>query len=101
MVVSTKRCFIERSVQFEEDQLYDTPPTKEEGITIYPPIFDDDDVLWVLDSDEEDHIQHDPIIETEYQEILDPYPIPIPNQNPKPGWAQKLIDVAGNGVVDP
>ena len=45
MEVATKRCFIEISVQFEEDQLYDTPPTTHEGITISPPIFNDDDVL--------------------------------------------------------
>ena len=43
MEVATRRCFIERSVQFEEDHLYDTPPTTQEGITISPPIFDDDD----------------------------------------------------------
>ena len=56
MEVATRRRFIERSVQFEEDHLYDTPPTTQEGITISPPIFDDDDVLQVLDSYEEDHI---------------------------------------------
>ena len=87
MKVATKRCFIERSVQFEEDQLYDTPPTTHEGITISQPIFDDDDVvLQVSNLDEEDHIQHDPIIETESQQILDLDPIPIPNQKPKPRW---------------
>ena len=80
MEVATKRCFIERSVQFEEDQLHDTPPTTQEGITISPPIFyDDDDVLQVSKSYEEDHIQHDPVIETKSQEILDPDPIHIPN----------------------
>ena len=26
MEVATKKCFIEQSVQFEEDQLHDTPP---------------------------------------------------------------------------
>ena len=67
MEVSTRRCFIERSVLFEEDRRHDTPSVAQEGITISPPIFDDDDddVLQVSDSDEEDHIQHDPIIETE------------------------------------
>ena len=102
MEVYTRRCFIERSVQFEEDQLHDTPSAAQEGITIYPPIFDDDDdVLQVSDSDEEDHIQHDPVIETESQEILDPDPVPIPNQNPKPIWAQKLLDAVGSGVGNP
>ena len=43
MEVATKRCFIERSVHFKEDQLHDTPPTAQEGITVTPPIFDDDD----------------------------------------------------------
>ena len=70
MEVATRRCFIERSVQFKEDQLHDTPPVAQEGITISPPIFDNDDVLQVLDSDEEDHIHHDPIIETKYQDLV-------------------------------
>ena len=43
MEVATRRSFIERSVQFEEDQLHDTPLAAQEGITISPPIFDDDD----------------------------------------------------------
>ena len=79
MKVATRRCFIEISIQFEEDQLHDTPLAAHEGITIYAPIFDDDDVLQVSDSHEEDHIQHDFVIETNSQEILDPDPIPIPN----------------------
>ena len=63
MEVTTRRCFFEISFQFEEDQLHDTPPVAQEGITIYPPIFyDDDDELQVLDSDEEDHIQHDMLL---------------------------------------
>ena len=33
--------------------------------------------------------------------MLDPYPIPIPIQKPKPIWAQKLINAAGNGAGDP
>ena len=49
-------------------------------------------------SDEEDHIQHDPIINTESQEILDPNTVSIPNQNPNPIWAQKLLDAAGSGA---
>ena len=88
MEVATRRCFVERSVQFKEDQLHDTPPASHEGITISPSIFyNDDDVLQVSYSNEEDHIQHDPVIETKSQEILDPDPVPIPNQNPKPRWA--------------
>ena len=58
-------------------------------------------MLQVLDSDEEDHIQHDPVIETESQEILDPNIVPIPNQKPKPIWAPKLLDAVGSGVGDP
>ena len=94
MEVATRRCFIERSVQFEEDQLHDTPPSAQEGIAISPTIFDDDDVLQVSDSNEEDHIQHDPIIETESQEIIDQDLVTISNQNPKLRWAQKLLDAA-------
>ena len=71
-------------------------------MTISPPIFyDHDDVLQVSDSDKEYHIQHDPVIETKSQEILDPNLVPIPNQKPKSRWAQKLIDVAGRGARDP
>ena len=57
MEVATRRCFIERCVQFEEYQLHDTPP-----------IFDNDyDVLHGSDSDEEYYIQHDPVIKTKSQ----------------------------------
>ena len=98
MEVATRRCFIERSVQFEEDQLYDTPPATHEVIAIPPPIFYDDDVLQVSYSDEEDHIQHDPVIETKSQVILDPNPVSIPNQNPKPIWSQKLLNASGSGA---
>ena len=101
MEVTTRICFIERSVQFKEYQLHDTPLATQEGITIYPPIFGDDDVLQVSDSDEEDHIQHDPIIEIESQEILDPDPVPILNQKPKPRWDQNLLDAAGSGAGVP
>ena len=37
MEVATRRCFIERSVEFEEVQLHDTPLATQEGITISPP----------------------------------------------------------------
>ena len=75
--------------------MHDTPLATHECITIYPPIFNDDDVLQVLDLDEEDHIQHDLVIETESQEILDPHPVPIPNQKPKPIWDQKILEHGG------
>ena len=72
MEVATRKFLIEQSVQFEEDQLYNAQPYKEqEGINIYPPIFYDDDMLHVSYSDEEDHIQHDHVIQIESQEILD------------------------------
>ena len=58
-------------------------------------------MIQVSDSDEEDHIQHDPIIETKSQDILDPNPLHIPNQNPKPRWAQNIIDAARIGDGDP
>ena len=98
MEVATRKCFIERSVQFEEDQLYDAlPSTTQEGINTLPPIFYDDYLLHVLDSDEEDQDQHDPVIEVEPHEILDPNLAPIPNQRPKPRWAQNLIATARDG----
>ena len=53
MEIASRICFIERSVQFKKYQLHDTPPTTQEGITISPPIFyNDDDVLHVSDSNE-------------------------------------------------
>ena len=86
MEVATIRCFIERSVQFEEVQLHNASLVAQEGITISPPIFDDDDMLQVSDLDEEDHIQHDHVIEIESQDILYLDPVPIPNQKPKTRW---------------
>ena len=57
----------------------DAPPSKAgEGINNIPPIFNDDDLLHVSDSDEEED-QHDPAIEVEPHEILDPDPSSIPN----------------------
>ena len=58
-------------------------------------------MLQVSDSDEECHIQHDPIIETESQYILDLDPVPIPNQKPKPRWAQIILDATGSGAGVP
>ena len=88
MEVATRKCFIEQSVQFEEDQLYDAPPPPaQEGINIPPPFFDDDDLLHVSDSNEEYQIQHDPVIDNESHDILDPELVSIPNHKPKPGWS--------------
>ena len=58
-------------------------------------------MLQVSNSYEEDHMYHDLVIEIESQEIIDPNMVPIPNQNPKTTWAQKLIDAAGSGFGDP
>ena len=55
-------------------------------------------MLQVSNSDEEYQIQHDPIIETESHEILDPEPVSIPNQKPKPIWTRNLLDADGSGV---
>ena len=82
--------------------MYDAPPSQaQEGINTLPHFFDDGDLLHVSDSDEEDQYQRDPIIETESHEILEPNPISIPAQNPKPRWAQNLIDAAGYGARNP
>ena len=102
MEVATRKCFIEMSVQFEEDQLCDAPPSEaQEGITTLPLPFDDDILSHVLDSDEEEQDQHDLDIEVIPHENLDPYPAPIPNQWPKPKWAQKVIESEGNGARNP
>ena len=55
-------------------------------------------MLHVSDSDEEDRIQHDPFIDIESQEILNLDLVPIPNQKPKPRWAQNLLDAVGSGA---
>ena len=55
-------------------------------------------MLHVSYLDEEDHIQHDPVIDIESQESPDLDPVSIPNQKPKPKWAQKLLDAAGRGT---
>ena len=82
--------------------MYDASPSKaQEGIKNITSIFDDDYLLHVSDSDEEDQYQHDPVIEAEPHEILDLDPTPIPNQRPKPRWAQKLIDATRDGVGNP
>ena len=88
MEVSTRKCFIERSVQFEEDQVFDLPPYEaQESITTLTLPFDDDDLSHVSYSYEEEKYHHDLAIEAEPHEILDPNPTSIPNQRPKPRWA--------------
>ena len=95
MELATRKCSIEHSVQFEEDQLFDIPPFEaQEGITNLLLPFDDDILSHVSHSDEDDQDQRDIGIEAEPHEILDPYPTPTPNQCPRPKWAQKLIVVA-------
>ena len=80
----------------------DPPPIEaQEGTTTLPLPFDDDDLLPVSYSNEEDQDQHDLGILAGPHEILDPNPTSIPNQRPKPRWAQKLIAAAGDGVGNP
>ena len=87
---ATRKFFIEHSVQFEEDQLFDPLQSKTKGgINTLPFPFDDDIFSYVLDSDEEEQYQHDPDIEVVSHENLVPDPTPIPNQWPKPKWAKK------------
>ena len=76
----------------------DPPPSKaQEGITTLPiPFDDDDDLLHVLDSDEEDQDQHDLGIEVEPHEILDPYADPIPNQWRRWKHAFSMVRVFGS-----
>ena len=103
MEVATSKCFIERSVQFEEDHLCD-PPTSEaqEGITTLPLPFDDDYLSHVLDSDEEEPKQHDLGIEAEPHDIIDPDLAFIPlNQRTNPRLSQNLIDATVDGAGTP
>ena len=73
----------------------------QEGITTIPLPFDDDDLLHVSDTDEEDQYQHDLGIEVESHEILDPDRTTIPNQRPNPRWAQNLITTTRDGARNP
>ena len=52
--------------------MFDAQPSKaQEVITTLPPFFDDDDLLHVSNSNEEDQYQHDLVIEAEPHECLD------------------------------
>ena len=87
-------------MQFEEDQLHAPPQSEaEEGINTLSFPFDNDVLSNVSYSEDEEHDQHELDVEFEPQDILDPYPSPIPNQRPK--WAQNLIEAAGNVAEDP
>ena len=80
----------------------DPPPSEaQEGITTLSLPFNDDDLLHALDLDEERKDQHDLGIEAEPHLILDPDTSTIPNQRPKPIWAQELIIAVGDGVGNP
>ena len=57
MQIATRRCFKERSVQFNEDPLHDIQPTEEEGINTQSISFAYDDVstnISDLESKDED-----------------------------------------------
>ena len=102
MEVSTRKCFIKRSFHLKEDQLCDPPPSEaQEGITTLSLPFNDDDLLHALDLDEERKDQHDLGIEAKPHEILDLDPATIPNQIPKPIWAQNLIIASRDGARNP
>ena len=82
MEIATRRCFIERSVQFNEDLLHDLQPIEEEGINNQLiPIAYDDIATNILDSKYEDEDQdgQDLDIENEAQADTGPDPAPAPN----------------------
>ena len=80
MELATRKCFIERNVQFEEDQLFDLPQFEaQEGINTLPFLFDDDILSHFSDSDEEEQDQYDLDIEVVPHEDLDLDPSRIPN----------------------
>ena len=82
--------------------MLDLPQSKaQEGINTLPFPFDDDILSHVSNSDEEEQDQHDLDIENVPHENLYLDLTPIPNQWPKPKWAQNLIEAAGDGVGNP
>ena len=52
----------------------------------------------ILVSEYEEQYQHDLDIDIVPQDDVDPYPTPIPNQNPK--WDKNLTNAARNDVGD-
>ena len=100
-LMAPRKCFIEYNVQFKEDQLLDPPQYEAEGGINTLPFPFDDIFSHVSYSYDEEQDQHDLDIEVIPHENLDPNPSPIPNQWPKPKWAQNLIEVAGNGAGNP
>ena len=77
------------------------PPSEaQEGISTLPLPFYDNDLSHVSYSDEEEKYHRDLDIEVVPHENfdLDPDPSPIPNQCPKPKWAQNLIEAAEDGA---
>ena len=55
MDLETRKCFIDRSVQFEQDQLLDPPQYEAKGgINTLPFLFDDDILSYVSDSYEKE-----------------------------------------------
>ena len=66
MEIATRICFIEQSVQFNEDTLHYIQPTKEEGINAQSIPFAYDDVsIDVFDSESEDEDPKEPDIDIE------------------------------------
>ena len=81
MELATRKCFIELSVQLEEDQLLDPPQSEAQGgINTLPFPFDDDILSHVSYSDDEEQDQDDLDIHVVSHENLHPNPAPIPNQ---------------------
>ena len=100
MDIATKKCFIERNIQFEEYRVHD-PKLVEEGIiTQSNPFVDNDFYTNILDleSEEEGQYDQDLDVENEPQVDPDPYPTHAPTQRPK--WAQNIIEAIGNSVGD-
>ena len=88
MEITTIRCFIERSAQFNEDPLHDLQPSKEEGIHAQSIPFEYDDVSTDVSNSQskcEDQEEQDLDIENEEQANLIPDPTLAPN--PRPKWA--------------
>ena len=101
MEIATKRSFIERIIQFNQDLLHDRHLAEEEGIinqSIPFPYADVSTNNSYSKSKDEDQYQD---IDIENEGQANPYLNPTPAPNPRPKWAQKIIEFVGNSVGDP
>ena len=106
MEIATMRCFIEISVQFNEDIVQDMQPVEEEGRSDLPtPSAHDGDQSDIYSDDPDSKFKYEdqvePYLDVEYEDQADPDPYLSLAPNPRPKWAQKLIEYVGSNVWHP